>query len=79
MGNNALDSPSSNTDSFVLRDTCVPSINLHRHLWRKHNLSLPETLNLQEVLIEKLPQFSPGNNKLDAPASNTDGFLSRDS
>jgi hypothetical protein len=28
--------------------------------------------------FQKLPQFSQGNNVLDAPASNTDGFLLRD-
>jgi hypothetical protein len=34
-----------------------------------------ETLKLQEVLLAKLNQLSQGNNVLDAPASNTDGFL----
>jgi hypothetical protein len=37
-----------------------------------------ETPNLQKVIFQKLTQFSQGNNLLNAPASNTDGFLLRD-
>jgi hypothetical protein len=33
---------------------------------------------LQELFHQKLSQFSHGNNVLDAPASNMDGFLLRD-
>jgi hypothetical protein len=39
---------------------------------------LLETPKLQEVFLEKLPQFSLGKNELDAATSNTDRFLSRD-
>jgi hypothetical protein len=47
--------------------------------WKNRTYLLLQTLKLQEVLLEKVPQFLPGSNELDAPASNTDGFLSRDS
>jgi hypothetical protein len=33
---------------------------------------------LQEIILQKLTQFLQENNVLDAPASNTDGFLLRD-
>jgi hypothetical protein len=36
-----------------------------------------ETSELQVDFLEKLTQFSLGNNVLDAPASNKDGFLLR--
>jgi hypothetical protein len=42
-----------------------------------HYLHL-ENDDLQELFHQKLSQFSQGNNVLDAPASNTDGFLLRD-
>jgi hypothetical protein len=37
-----------------------------------------ETPNLQEGFLTKTTHLSQGNNELEAPASNIDGFLSRD-
>jgi hypothetical protein len=37
-----------------------------------------EKPKLQEVFLSKTPQLSKGNNVLDAPPSNTDGFLLTD-
>jgi hypothetical protein len=37
-----------------------------------------ETMMFKKYSFEKLTQFSQGSNVLDAPVSNTDGFLSRD-
>jgi hypothetical protein len=44
------------------------------------NRSYPhlENYDLQAVFFQTLTQFSQGNKVLDAPGSNTDGFLSRD-
>jgi hypothetical protein len=36
-----------------------------------------EKPKMQEVILYKLTQLSQGNNVLDAPASNIDGFLWR--
>jgi hypothetical protein len=38
-----------------------------------------ETLKLQKMLLEKLPQFSLSNNELGTPASSTDGIVLRHS
>jgi hypothetical protein len=40
-----------------------------------HHLENPK---MQEVLLQKLTQFSQGNNVLEDAASNIDGFLWRD-
>jgi hypothetical protein len=37
-----------------------------------------ETPNLQEGFLAKITQLLQGNKVLEAPASNTDGFLLRD-
>jgi hypothetical protein len=37
-----------------------------------------ETPNLQEGFLTKTTHLSQGNNELEAPAPNIDGFLSRD-
>jgi hypothetical protein len=35
LANSILDSPASNIDAFLLRDTCVSSIELSRPIWNK--------------------------------------------
>jgi hypothetical protein len=78
LGNNVLDAPASNTDGFVWRDTCVPSKKQKRPIWRNRAHLRLDPPNLQELFLEKLPKFPLDNNAVDAPASYTDGFLSRD-
>jgi hypothetical protein len=73
-----MDDPASNIDGFLIRDPCVSSIFLCRTVWTKKAYLYLETAKLQdEVFLEKLTQFSLGNNALDAPAFNLDRFLYR--
>jgi hypothetical protein len=41
QGNNVLDAPASNVDSFLSRDTCVSSTQLNRSIWNKLSISPP--------------------------------------
>jgi hypothetical protein len=77
LGNNVLDAPASNRDGFVWRDTCVPSNKQNRPIWRNRAYLHLDTPNLQELFLEKLTQFSLDNSVLNAPASNSDGFLKK--
>jgi hypothetical protein len=38
QGKNVPDVPASNTYGFLLRDTCVSSTPLNRHVWKKMSL-----------------------------------------
>jgi hypothetical protein len=50
------------------------------HLFGKTESIFTLTIeSCRENTFPKVTQLSQGNNMLDAPASNTDGFLSRDS
>jgi hypothetical protein len=40
-GNNVLDAAAYNIDGFLWRDTCVPSSQLNRPIWKKQILSPP--------------------------------------
>jgi hypothetical protein len=53
-------------------------ISTNRSSWNTQAYLHFETPKLQEVFLEKLTQFSQGNNALDPPASNTNGCLWRD-
>jgi hypothetical protein len=41
-------------------------------------ISTLKNLSCRKYSFQKLCQFSQGNNVLDAPASNTSGFITRD-
>jgi hypothetical protein len=78
QGNNVLDASASNLDGFPWRDTCVSSTLLNRPIWNKFSLCHHENYIVQEVFFQKLPQFSQGDNVIDAAATNIDGFHRRD-
>jgi hypothetical protein len=68
----------SNIDAFLVRDTCVSSTQLNRPICNNRGYLHLENPSLQEVFLSKVIQFSQGYNGVDASASNTDGFLWRD-
>jgi hypothetical protein len=45
---------------------------------QRQPVSTLKSLSCRKYSFQKLTQFSEGNNVLDAPASNTNGFLLRD-
>jgi hypothetical protein len=66
-------------DDMLWRDSCVSSTQLKKHIWNKQSLvHLEKYLSCRKYSIAKLSQFSEANSALDAPASNIDGFLHRD-
>jgi hypothetical protein len=73
-----LDAAASNIDGFLSRDTCVSSTLLNRCIWYKEIYNHLEKPKLQEVFLSKMYSILTLKHVLDAPASNTDGFLSRD-
>jgi hypothetical protein len=77
-GINILDVPASDTNGFLLRNECVSSTQLKRPIWTNIASLHHENPKLQEVFIKKIAQFSEGNSVLDTLASNTNGFLWRD-
>jgi hypothetical protein len=77
-GNIVLHAPASNKYGFLSSDACVSSTYLNRTIWSKETLSLPCKIKLKKVLLSKQTQFSQGINVFEVPASNTEGFLSRD-
>jgi hypothetical protein len=48
-----LDAPGSNTDDFLLRDTCVSSTELNKPTWNIINLSHLEKYDLEEEFLSK--------------------------
>jgi hypothetical protein len=76
--NNVLNAPASNTDGFLSRDICVSSNSLDRYTWNKMCFLHVENPEFQKVFLSETNSILTGNNVLDAPASNTDGFLLRD-
>jgi hypothetical protein len=66
--------PASDTNCFVLRETCVSSTQL-KGLFGK-TIAYPnlENQSWRNYSFQKFTQFSQGNNVLDVPASNTNGF-----
>jgi hypothetical protein len=75
--NNALDSPTSNTDGFLLRDTCVPSTQLNNLLEKNETFSTLKTLICRKYAFQKLTQSSLEKNVVDAAYYNKRGFLLR--
>jgi hypothetical protein len=75
--NNVFDAPLCNLYGFLWRDICVSSVQLNGRILNKVSLPL-ENLDGRQYSYIKVTQFSQGNNVLDTPASNFDGFLRRD-
>jgi hypothetical protein len=73
-----LEAHASNTDGFLASHRYVFSTELSWAIWSKQSLSPSLYTKLQEVVLEKLTQFSLGSNAIDTAAFNTDGFHSRD-
>jgi hypothetical protein len=69
--------PVSNSDGFLLRDTCVPSTSWIGWFATKWTFLQLENYGLQEAFLSKLAQFSEGDNARDAAASIIDHFLWR--
>jgi hypothetical protein len=73
-----LHAPASNTLGFLSEDTCA-----FQHSWKKswvdleqrESISTLKDLCCRKYYLQKLPQFSQGNNVLDASASKADGLL----
>jgi hypothetical protein len=76
--NNVLNVSASNTNGFPWRDSCGYSTQLNRSIWNKESLLHMENLRCRKYIFQKRTQFLQGNNVLDAPVSNTNSFLSRD-
>jgi hypothetical protein len=76
QGNQVLDAPASNTDNILPRDTCVSSTQMKRPIWTNISLAQPLIyLTCKKYSLEKLTQFSQGNDLMDAPHCNIDAFL----
>jgi hypothetical protein len=73
-----LDAAASNIRGFLWRDACISSTQLNRPFGNKESLSPQEKPKLQEVFLSKTNSIVTGNNVLDAPGSDTNHFLSRD-
>jgi hypothetical protein len=78
QGNNALDLPASNTDGCLWTDTCVSLTQLNRPIWYKMSLCPPWKLWFAEAFLSKTNSAHRETILGDAPASNTDDFLWRD-
>jgi hypothetical protein len=57
---------------------CFFNLGESSYLEQTEPISTLKTLSYRKYSFQQLTQFSQGNNILDAPASNTDGFLWRD-
>jgi hypothetical protein len=76
QGNNALESPDSNTDDVLSRDTCVPLVCRSIFLFgAKGGYLHLESCDWLEIFLSTLNKLSQGNNTLDASAANIDGFI----
>jgi hypothetical protein len=67
-----IDVRASNTDGFLLSDTCGFSTQLNRDIWNEERLSPAGNLSCRKYCCQNITEFSQGNNVLDAVASNTD-------
>jgi hypothetical protein len=76
--NNMLDAPASNTDGFLLRDTCLSSTWLNRSICNKMRLCPAWKLSLRTYSFQKTNSILQVNNVLDTAASKINGYLSRD-
>jgi hypothetical protein len=57
------------------RDSCVSSTQLNRLVLRKESILTLKHLSCRKYFFQKLTQLFQGNNLLNPPSSNTDGFL----
>jgi hypothetical protein len=73
-----LDVAASNIDGFLWEGTCVISTQLKRPILANTAYLHLETPKLQGAFLSKTNTILTGNNVLEAAASNTDCFLSRD-
>jgi hypothetical protein len=64
---------------FLSSAPCVSSTYVNRTIWGKETLSVPWKIDVEKVFISEETQFPQGIKGLEVPASNTEGFLSRDS
>jgi hypothetical protein len=78
QGNHVIDAAASNLGGFLWINTCVSSTLLNNLFGAYKPISTLKTIISRKHSFQKLTQFSRGNNVLDTPASNMDGFLSRD-
>jgi hypothetical protein len=78
QGNNVLDGHASNTDGNLWRGTCASSTQLNSHIWNEESPSAPSETNDARSIPFKLTLLSQGKIVLHAAASNTHGFLWRD-
>jgi hypothetical protein len=78
QGNNVLDATASTTNGFLLRETCFINLAEYPYLEQREPISTLKNTSGQKNSFQKLTQLSQGNNVLGASASNTYGFLSRD-
>jgi hypothetical protein len=77
-GINLLDSLASNTKEYPSRDTCDSSPKLIDLLGVRESRSTLKNPRCKKYSFHKLTQSSQGKSVLDATASNTSGFLSRE-
>jgi hypothetical protein len=73
-----LDASTSSTDGFLWRDRYVLNSPEQVYIKQTEPISTLKHLRCRKFSIQKLTQFSQGNNVLHAAASNPDGFLGRD-
>jgi hypothetical protein len=60
QGNNVLDAPASNIDSFLCRDICGSPTQLKRPIYNKEPISTLKKPELQEVFLSKTDSFLSG-------------------
>jgi hypothetical protein len=78
QGYNVIDATACNTHGFLSRDICVPSSQQYRTIWKNVSLPLPWNTHIAGSIPFKTNSFLTENNVLNASASNSDGFLLRD-
>jgi hypothetical protein len=79
LWNHVLDTAASKIGGSLWKDTCIPSTQLNRPLSTQQSVCPPwHTYGAEKYSSQKLTQFSQCNNVLHAPATQYNGFLSRD-
>jgi hypothetical protein len=78
QGKNVLDAPASKTVGFLSRDTCVTSTYWNGLDGTKWTFLHFENSVFRSYFFQYWNIFTQVNNMVDACASNTNGFLSRD-
>jgi hypothetical protein len=78
QGNSVLDAHASNLIIFFLEIHAFLQLSWICLFGAMETIFTMETINCKEYSFQNPTQFSQGNHVLDVPASNTDGFLLRD-